>query len=459
MPALAFTIGGVTYDNVEEDSVSIESILGQTIDTARLVLFDKDRSLNIPEGVDIVITRSDTGARVFGGLTSTIKGSIEGGIQRKWQVDCQDYTALLQSIYFFASYVNGFTFDGLSGDKAIIANLFEKTVIGASGATGAASEIEARTYVQQALSSMGGPLLFNYVSALEAMRTICQATGYNYYVDQNLKLHYYFRESNAAPFGLSDSPDGSATLMYRKPIWTRDATSLINNYVVFGPQNITSPQAYILPSDGVRTVVALLPSSTSVPALPNYPLVAPPGQTVITVEVNTGSDVSPVWTARTVGISAIDTIPPKQVLHDSIGRNLTFATAPPNLTNAIRVTGSYLLQTGAAGSLAQSITKYGRIFTRRFVASDSVSVAGLTQKLANYKTEYGNALDVVTLSIDDDVFPGTARFETGQMVPFRNDILGINKSFLIHRITTKILGGPNLTYDLELRDWFTDNLA
>jgi hypothetical protein len=44
-------------------------------------------------------------------------------------------------------------------------------------------------------------------------------------------------------------------------------------------------------------------------------------------------------------------------------------------------------------------------------------------------------------------------------VPLYNAVLGINKSYLIHRITTTCRGGLLMGYELELRNWFTETAA
>jgi prophage tail gpP-like protein len=63
------------------------------------------------------------------------------------------------------------------------------------------------------------------------------------------------------------------------------------------------------------------------------------------------------------------------------------------------------------------------------------------------------------VQIADEAFPtgDTRRFQCGQWVNLTNDVLGItSKGFLIHRVTTTILGGELKGYELELRDWFTE---
>ena len=450
---VAVTIGGVPITTVDQASFRIESILGQTVDTAQLQIFDKNANIAIPEQVDVIITRTDTGERIFGGLSSIVDGWTQG-VSRWWQVQCQDYTILLDTTLVFNSYPSGFTYDGLIGDKAVIAHLFEKSIVGATGGTGPASEIEARTYVQQGLSSMAA-IYFYYTSLREALNTIANYSGWNFYIDYNKHLHYYFRESIAAPFALSSSPDNVTSIGYRNLKWRRDGTSVRNMYVQFGTSLFSSTQTFIIPSDGAKTHLTIGIADIG----RNVVLAAIPAEKYIEVYKNTGTDIAPVWTALTVGIDGVDSLASVDVLHNAIHQTLDFAVAPPNLTNSVKVMGVYQINAGQQDVDGGSIAKYGRAFAKRLVASDANSAAALAGKLATYKKEFAYAIQKITLQVDDGAFPvgNTLRFKVGQWVYFTNAVLGItNKGYLIHRVTTTILGGELKSYELELRNYFTD---
>ena len=296
MPSpIAVTINGAAISSIIEGSFRIESILGSTIDTATLSIYDKDCSLVVPEQADIIITRTDTGGRIFGGLTSMPSAYTEG-LSRYYDLSCQDYTILLDTTIAFNTYPSGYTYAGLTGDQAIIANLFEKSILNATG-TGQASEIEARTNVGQALASMAA-MYFNYQTLRECVTTIANYSGWNYFVGYSKSLHYYLKTTTAAPFDLSSSPNNTTTLGYRNLKWKRDGTSIRNFYLIFGTNLFSSTQTYYLPSNGVKTTLTL--GITDLNA--NVILQPPAGSSNILVWKNTGTDGSPVWTALTVGI-------------------------------------------------------------------------------------------------------------------------------------------------------------
>ena len=133
------------------------------------------------------------------------------------------------------------------------------------------------------------------------------------------------------------------------------------------------------------------------------------------------------------------------------GKTLTFQTPPPNSVAGVRLRFTYLFTAGNISPDDESIDRYNRVFSRRVVASDVNSAAGMQQKLEYLKEQYADALEVITLTVSDDMF-GTnpARFRPGQWATIKNRVLGPapNKEYLIHRITTKVIGGPLLSYEL-----------
>ena len=452
---IEITIGGQPITTAEQASVSIDNILGQTIDTAKITVFDRDANIEIPEAVDVIITRTDTGQRIFGGLSSVVEGST-AGLSRRWDVQCQDYTVLLDTGLVHCSYQSGFTYDGLSGDRAIIAHLFEMAGVNLMGS--GASEIEARTYVGQAfIDTDMGSMFFNYNTYREAIQTIASYAGWNYHVDYYKHLHYYYRDNTPAPYRLSSTP-GPGNITYRKIRWRRDGTAIRNLFIMFGARLFSSEQHYYLKGDryflddegnacytlGIEDIGR------------NVSLVAPPGKDHILVDVNMGTDQNPNWVPQSVGIEGFDNLDAVDCLHNSLHQVLIFKVPPPNLNNAIFIRAVYLIGAGQADAEDGSIAKYGRTFARRLSAGDTNSAIAIGWKLNSYKEQFAYAMEKITLTIDDTEFPGTDRFEAGQWVQLDNGTLGLNRSYLIHRVTTRILGGSHLEYELELRSWVTD---
>jgi hypothetical protein len=450
---VSLTIGGVDFTAaLTETNFQIQSVLGKTVSTMQGTLVDKNCALAVPlEGVDLIVTRTDTGERIFGGLSANITGYTDG-INRYWDIQGQSYTVLLDRTLLYMSYpAPGLT--GLS-DKDTLTDLFANRVVGPNGTNGS-SEITVGSYVQGGTSALA-PLSFIYTYAREAVELLAGYVGYSYYVDFNKNLHYYLKESIPAPFALSSTPGetlgGLTALGYQGLKWSRDATRIVNSFLVYGTAVYSYNMSATIPNDGVKTVV-----STSVIGGNNSPA-APAGYDRIIVYVNTGSDVTPQWSLQTVGLTGIDTTANFNCMWDAINQTLTFITAPPNLTNSVKIIYRFLYQGGQPSKVQGSYDKYGRWFATRIVASDANSAQAMKANLNSLETQFSYSLQKPTLRVDDGNFPSgnTTRFAVGQYIPFKNAILGINQSYWIHSITTVIKGGLLKEYQLELRNWSTE---
>ena len=244
---------------VMEKSLSIESIVGQTVDTCSFTVYDKNREYHIPTMSEVEVRRTDTDERIFGGLAVFVQGKPEG-FTRWWYVSCQDYTILLARTLCLQNFPAGYDYEGLRGDKAVIASAFEVNSLG-PGAGDAGPEtqgvnwsgIEARTNVQQGLETTA-QLLFRYSTLQEIVVQLAGYAGYDFYVDYDKSLHYYYRESELAPFELSDGVSQSVSvLQYRNCSWRRDGTRLLNTFALFGNHLRSDPQVSLLRADGSQT--------------------------------------------------------------------------------------------------------------------------------------------------------------------------------------------------------------
>lgn len=448
------------------ETVLVDSILGSAIDTMSFKVRDTSNSLVIPEGVDIVAYWGTTNEIIFGGLISSVDASIEGRT-RVYEVKAQDYTVLLDTTIVYASYIANYTYGGLTGAKAIIADLFETKVVGGANIY---SEIEARTYVEDPHVSMTAIKLEN-VTLREALSTIASYTQNNYYVDYEKHLHfYYFTSANyTAAYPLSDVPDYATNYGYRNIHWKRDATQLRNSFLLIGAQFYSEIMTYILANDGVQTTLSLKDGCGVSPnQIVGNKLLAPmPGHTQISVWTNTGdyaTDLSPVWEALTVGVDGSDTLTSYDVLFNQIQQKLVFKVAPPSWShNSVMIGCTYLYNTSDGRQVAGSLTKYGRYFTKRVSLSDPNTANGYTSIFQSLEREYAYALSKITLTVDDKCGPNNStRLKVGQVVGVTNAALGLaaaNDKFLIHRKLSKIAGGTLMTYDLELRNWFTNTIG
>ena len=361
----------------------IDSIITKRIDTAYLEIEDTTGAIDIQEKHEVILSNKADTERYFAGYIASLEIAIIG-ITKTYRCQCQDYTILLDSAIANEVYT--------SSTCAEIIN---------SAFTAYLPEIDSATYVET--GETVDRLVCNRWTLRELVNYLANLCGFDWYVDYNKKLHFFAKETNVAPFGLSDSPDNSATYPFLMRSYTKDATRIINLVLVRGGTRLSDDTDFELPGDG-QTKELWLP----------YKMFAPDGETNILVWKNTGSDASPTWTAQTVGIDGIDT--GKDALHNQNEKMLKFTTAPPNLKRSVKVHSKYEVPILARTRSFSSYTKYGRWFEGKVTDKDinSVALAKLRGKAvlaeSAFAKEQGQAvLDCLprVSNSNDDTLSGT----------------------------------------------------
>ena len=559
---------------VKRDSLLVESIIGQSVDSADLTVHDGRRQVNIETYSEIQVwafrntqdLRMFMGEEINGyqapgqaphGATKEFAGlavMIDGepiGVEREWELGCQDYTVLMDRSLVLQQYRPDYTYTNLQGqdlvgDVAILASIFERDTLGAFGIS-TKSPIEVivgHDYVQQGLRSLSQQE-FRYNSQREAISQLAQYVGYDFYVDYDRRLHYYYRKSRRAPYRLTDQGGGDGDVQYAGLRWKRDGSRLVNTFALFGDRLITENQTAIMASDGEQLVYNLDYDTVGVnfPLLPEvdrdairvdynrnrgkgnrlYQHVGMPSRLELTIEAADGNFTAgdptsmlaeerpievgdvvvnhtdgswgtvrapieafrlfvdlrggrrnewrfgdyafvPTWEPQPVVTAGPLTLPAADqavLLHDSIGRSLTIPAErkPPYGERAMRLRFVHNFVGGQVDSDPISVERYGQVLARRVVASDVNSAQGMLQKLEHLKDQYADALEIATLTVDDQQMPRGLRPQKGEWVAFENSVLGVyNREYQVNRVTTRLIGGTLVEYSLELRSWEVDLL-
>ena len=442
-------------NNVVENSLRIEEILGKTIDTCSFNVVDNERTFSFEPMSDIIIERN--GKKLFAGLITLISQKTSGA-GRVWTLKCQDYTTLLLTSFIFANFIADYIYDGLQGDKARIAYAFENCTWGTLQDN---AEIDARTYIDSANESpfkAGGMTAENFdtVSLMDFMNTMCSYTNFSFYVDYDKNLHYYKRSTQTTAYELNDYaiPDSMPYgIAYRDIRVESDATSLSNQYLLFGTSIKSTTQTYNIQNDN-PTQYAEMQGETEIKLGieqigVNVAMLAIAGRKHIAINLG-GTDL----TDDQIGIYGIDNFGLDIiVLHDVTGQKLYFKNA---ISGNIIIRYCYSYDYGQYYIDDSSVNKYGRKFCNVLSSPDGNTVASINHKLQTYQEQFAEPLITITLTVDSlDV--GANDLDCGTWVKVVNHVLDIDRFFCIYRISTRIIGADTLEYELELRSWYTEN--
>lgn len=194
--------------------------------TATIPIYDRARTLNLTTERRVQIIHRDVEA--FEGFVRVRRradmGYSDGPIL--YVLECQDFTPLLYDDVIETAYRST-----AESDKARVAWLV--STFGTKGITAGAE-------VQQLLATMppgedGRPEQdFSAKTLGAAIEQVARLSGAQFYVDSTKRLHYFATESAAAPFNVSDAPNGTTTRPFGSLILEDDSLDLRHRVLVVG---------------------------------------------------------------------------------------------------------------------------------------------------------------------------------------------------------------------------------
>lgn len=191
-------------------SLKISNALTKNIDKANFTIRASTGEYSPNLGNEVIIYNGAT--KIFGGLILSINEDVEAFGVINYQIDCVDYTRLLNAKLIAETYENQTV-------NAIIADIFGNYAPAGFTLTNVNCPI-VLDYIQ-----------FNYAQIADCLKQLAQLVNYDWYVDYEKDLHFFAKEANAAPFALNDD-DGS--YVYNSLNIKKDNSQIKNVVIVRG---------------------------------------------------------------------------------------------------------------------------------------------------------------------------------------------------------------------------------
>lgn len=436
-PNLTFTVtppGGspVDYSNQlawsgAAGQPSISQQFGRQGDTATFPLIDEyltTQNIVVPAMSTVKLVDNAISQTLFAGVCNDPLFSVTGPVRNEWTLQCTDFT-----FYADNATVHG-VFYGLTVDQIVI-QLVQQANCG----------ITAATVADGGFISPGPQLasfVLNYTSLSSAWRTLAQlagqATPYGWYVDENLKLHFFdatSAQSSGVTFTTSPTGTGGSATEGHFSLdgsfsYEWDATSLRNRILVQGAnQTIAFGSTDNSPTDvwlgnGAQQSWPLRYTVTGTPVLSV-------GDIVVDVTlVDSGSTGTGTW----------------QIVQNSIGAwSLTNTIAAPAAGEIIKIWYDYQAPVVAQANDFNSQATYngpnGGIFSEYINDTSLITVPMALSRALRERQEYSFPAERLTWTTDES-WAGFAR--SGQTVTVVNQFIpdsennyvaGLNDQFLI----------------------------
>ncbi|TAH58221.1 MAG: LamG domain-containing protein [Sphaerochaeta sp.] len=223
------TVGGIGK-SVQQDTLRIDKALTYQVDTCKCTILSSARP---SEGDEVIVTDSTLGV-LFGGVI--IKVKLKNKDVPMWEIDCNDYTELLDRRLVVESYTNMSASD-------IFLDIASKYCPGftVNGVQPGAPMVEA-TGVE-----------FDYKPVSECFRWLCDYVGWHWQTTVYKDLQFFSPEDLASPAPLALIPGGP----FHFENHVIDIQGLRNRVYVRGGTMLTDPQTLKWKADGVARIWTL----------------------------------------------------------------------------------------------------------------------------------------------------------------------------------------------------------
>lgn len=406
-----------------EGGWEIEQKAGGSPDTFKFTLLDRSNSLSLVGAKEVIAENfADSTDRLFGGILTEINDASDGlGLRYDcvalgWQFDLErsTVTEIFQS----------------KSDQFIITDTI--------GLFGTASEKDLSAYTVTSATVKEGianteKIVLQGDTVVSVMDMLTDwAIGFVWGVTPKQVVYYRPWGESVHSFSLSDVPDDVTKFGYSRIQRFRDYSGLVNAIKVFGGRHREENQTKTFLGDGTITLFTLVLDWRKKDGATDDRL---------QVDKNTGSDMSPSWTAQTVGLpqetGSFD------VIWDELAKSLEFTSAPANLKAAFRVTGDIWRPLIGEAVDQASIDTHGRfeISIKDVSLTDDEAVERRGDVELNRRSQDLERL-VLTTTKDGIV--------AGDLITLVNATRSIDALYLVTKLLTLPLGGNQLRYDVTL---------
>ena len=410
------------------------------IDTINIELDDQSADVDVPIGKDLILEdAADATKRLFAGIIAEAIAR-PSGVGRIWNITAQDWKLILDRSTVAKEFRN-------QSDLETIQEAFtdaEVTEIDTTAEDGRAEIIRATI-----------PFIrFNGETLRQVLDTISQITGADWNIDKFKKLIYRLPKRIVSSFTFSDAPDNINSFPYRgaKRISELGSYNLVE---IRGVIKLSDDTTDTFSGDGTETV--FFADTKPGHSISRPPIACPATNpscvlTIIVIEENTGTDGSPVWTLRTVGLLDRDTLGVGgiEVIWNPATAFIEFNTAPPNFTNSWRITGRFESQLSV--TVPEEGIPTGQRIYKKIIVEPTLDEEDLAVDIGLAFLRESKDKDRIQIAFDKD------GLNINEAVGFANTILGVPASlppfsdseYIVHSLTTKLRGAEVFEYSAVL---------
>lgn len=386
---------------VKRHTLKITDNLTSKVDVCSFIYEDRDGDFKPQQGDQVVVF--DGTEKIFGGLILSAPQTQIGIQKYAYAVKATDYSQYLKKFRAVQSYTQ-------QTAGYIIKDLID-------------------TYIKEITydNVLEGPTIeyisWNYESVYGCIEELAKLTGYDWYVDYNLDLHFFSTETNIAPYTITDD---ATTGQYNGLTIKIDKSQLRNRVYVRGGYYLSNLYTQEIEADGEQLdfILAYTPYSP------------------ITVYVN--------GVAKTLGIDNVDETGydflvnrteknVKNLDHALLGAGDVFKA-----TYKYKVPILVRLDDGDSQAAVRAIEGGEGIYEGPIIVDETIETIEAARDRASAELrQYANPLVTGSFETEDQ------GYRSGQLLTLNILSRGFSGDYLIQSVTKSSLGIGRFTYSVE----------
>lgn len=320
-----------------------------------------------------------------------------------------------------ATYIIGYHFDETTGTTAV--DFVSTNNATLSGGMSSANWVEGNCSTRgfSCANVTGANLIsyiaFNYEALSKCLQQLAELIEYDWFVDDKKDIHFFAKSGGiSSPFTLTDT---SGNYFYNTLTIRKDIKNLRNSVIVRGGQYLGSSVTETQNADGVKTTFLLAYQYSSI-------------------------SVTVAGVSKTVGIDFIDDPATKDCLYNFNEKAIKFPVATkPTAGQAVAVTGTPYIPVIVNVKDAVSMGSLGE-YQYKLVDNSINSKEGARDRAkaeikAWSSTVNEGSFDTITTGLD-----------TGQTLTINSTLRGINQSYVISRITSRMYTPTSFKHNITL---------
>ena len=228
--------------SIQWKTVQISEVLTKEVSKLQFTIYKTPATASMIPVVGDQIDVYENGTHIFGGTTTTVETTVQGGLLLAYAITCVDWSFKLNSKLVTKNYV--------AMDPAdIVADIVANFVPHGLGFT--------TTHVQRGNFQVAS-IKFNYEQVTQVLEKLAKQIGWDWYVDPAKDIHFFLAENVTAPFNIDET---SGNIEWPSLDISIDLTNMKNSVFVVGgnyPKTYNATNAVdVYQTDGVKTAFAL----------------------------------------------------------------------------------------------------------------------------------------------------------------------------------------------------------